>query len=43
MTYVSVAVPMCVGTSSLARLSLLSMLNHEFVIEAKHGHESTIT
>ena len=31
------------GTSSLARLSLLSMLNHGFVIEAVHGHESNIT
>ena len=31
------------GTCPLARLSLLSMLNHGFVIEAVHGHESNIT
>ena len=31
------------GTCPLARLSLLSMLNHGFVIEAVHGHESIIT
>ena len=31
------------GTCLLARLSLLSMLNHGFVIEAVHGHESNIT
>ena len=31
------------GTCSLARLSLLSMLNHGLVIEAVHGHESNIT
>ena len=31
------------STCLLARLSLLSVLNHGFVIEAKHGHESNIT
>ena len=31
------------GTCRLARLSLLSMLNHGFVIEAVHGHEGNIT
>ena len=31
------------STCLLARLSLLSMLNHGFVIEAVHGHESNIT
>ena len=31
------------GTCPLARLSLLSTLNHGFVIEAVHGHESNIT
>ena len=29
--------------TTLARLLLLSMLNHGFVIEAVHGHESNIT
>ena len=28
------------GACPLARLSLLSMLNHGFVIEAVHGHEA---
>ena len=31
------------GTCPLARLSLLSMLHHGFVIEAVHGHESNIS
>ena len=30
-------------TCPLARLSLLSMLNHGFGLEAVHGHESNIT